>query len=310
MARTFPLRPRTRRGFTLVELLVVIAIIGILVALLLPAVQAAREAARRSQCNNNLKQIGLALHNYHDTYKCFPPGYLYRGALGDPNWGWMVFILPFMEQQPLYDQLDPGLIPLKTRTTAAVAGAGIDRTLLQTKIESYLCPSDAPPSSFLMEDINFGSISTPDFALANYVGCAGWGDQPARANKLNGMFFGNSFLGFNHVLDGTSNTIFVAEREYKYNRGATWIGSGNNDAGTSSTAALRTLYRGTFRINYNYPALDSANVGKGWSSNHPGGLNVLLVDASVHFLSETTDTVNVLQWLCLRADENTFQSPF
>ena len=93
MKRTY----RGSSGFTLVELLVVIAIIGILVALLLPAIQAAREAARRTQCNNNLKQIGVALHNYHDTNKVFPAGYINRNPTGDPDWGWAVFIMPFME---------------------------------------------------------------------------------------------------------------------------------------------------------------------------------------------------------------------
>jgi prepilin-type N-terminal cleavage/methylation domain-containing protein len=317
-----PSAPCRQSGFTLVELLVVIAIIGILVALLLPAVQAAREAARRSQCNNNMKQLGLALHNYHDTYKAFPAGYIYRGGNGRPNYGWAVNIMPFMEQQPFYDTLDPGTIPLQARVTAAAAGAGVDRDLLQTRFESHRCPSDAGPSSGLAEGVNFGGVSAFRVAISNYLACAGWSGQssttanpqdpylyPTQKNDSGGMFWGSSYLTFSHALDGSSNTIFVAEREWKKNRAGTWIGVGDNNS-YGATGTLRTLFRGTFAINYDYVTLNSANLSKGWSSNHPGGLNVLMGDASVHFLSETTDRVNVLRPMSLREDGEAFASPF
>ena len=133
------------RGFTLIELLVVIAIIAILIALLLPAVQQAREAARRTQCRNNLKQIGLALHNYHDTFRLFPPGVIRDGQNNSEAWGWTVFILPFLEQANLYNQLDPdtyrlrdllaGLNPTYPAPTANAA-------ILQNPLSVFICPSD------------------------------------------------------------------------------------------------------------------------------------------------------------------------
>jgi len=138
---------RSRAGFTLVELLVVIAIIGILVALLLPAVQAAREAARRMQCGNNLKQIGIALHNYHDTYKALPPGWLTKRSnpttcLPNENfWHWGALILPFMEQQPLHQLLNVGNISLtQAGNTPAILAA------MQQPIAGYRCPSDIGPT--------------------------------------------------------------------------------------------------------------------------------------------------------------------
>jgi prepilin-type N-terminal cleavage/methylation domain-containing protein/prepilin-type processing-associated H-X9-DG protein len=310
-----------RSGFTLVELLVVIAIIGVLVALLLPAVQAAREAARRSQCNNNLKQIGLAMHNYHDTYNSFPCGYIYRGSAFNalPDYGWGVFILPFMEQQPFYEQLNPAKIPLKDRYISGATAA--DKQLLQTRFPAYRCPSDTGPA--LANKVAFGSSDHFDVALSNYVGCAGWSgppgaapniyDYPTHAKDCGGMLFGNSWKTFAHCLDGSSNTIFVSEREYKKNWAATWLGTGRTDS-YGGGGTLRTLFRASFTINYDYvsvpPNPNTNNVSKGWSSNHPGGVNVLMVDGSVHFLPQTTDKVKVLNWMSLREDQQTYALPF
>ncbi len=136
-------RPVNRRAFTLIELLVVIAIIAILVALLLPAVQQAREAARRSSCKNNLKQLGLAIHNYHDTYRTMPPGVV--DDFTDSIWGWGALILPFVEQGPVYDALRVGNIPLGVRMTP---GNALDQlSVLQTPISTYRCPSDVGPEA-------------------------------------------------------------------------------------------------------------------------------------------------------------------
>lgn len=138
-----------KQGFTLVELLVVIAIIGILVALLLPAVQAAREAARRMQCSNNLKQLGVALHNYHDTHKSMPPGFLpKRNANGAKTnnvnlWAWGALVLPFMEQQALHDKLNVGNNHLEL--ISSTAGPGTLKEVMQQAIPSFRCPSDVGP---------------------------------------------------------------------------------------------------------------------------------------------------------------------
>ena len=143
------------RGFTLIELLVVIAIIAILIALLLPAVQQAREAARRTQCKNNLKQIGLAMHNYHDVYLGFPPGYMntapYHANGNGPisgnysQWVWGAMILPYIDQAPLYSRLQVGDIRL---ADALTAGGPYDSTdLLATPLTAFMCPSDVGPAT-------------------------------------------------------------------------------------------------------------------------------------------------------------------
>src|SRR5579863_1826177 len=160
-----------KKGFTLIELLVVIAIIAILVSLLLPAVQQAREAARRTQCKNNLKQIGLALHNYHDALLVFPPGYVDKN--GDPNstpdndlgpgWGWASFILPYLDQGNLYSQINFNL--------GVGLGANAQPSLVTLPVMQ--CPSDTLPQPFPVYDSSFTTpIAT--VAYGNYVGCNGW----------------------------------------------------------------------------------------------------------------------------------------
>jgi prepilin-type N-terminal cleavage/methylation domain-containing protein/prepilin-type processing-associated H-X9-DG protein len=296
------------RGFTLVELLVVIAIIGVLVALLLPAVQAAREAANRSSCNNNLKQIGIALHNYHDTYKVLPAGYIYMSGGGQPEWGWAVAILPFMEEAPLYDALGAQTLRLnQVYTGASTTPANV--ALLQTRIDTYRCPSDSAKA--LCDNINFGGSNNPRVAKSNYVACAGWSNTPnypTHNYDCGGMFWGNSWLGMADCIDGLSNTLFVGEREYR-NRAATWVGAGHNQS-YGGTGTLRTLFRGTFQINfayYNVTPMD--NVSKGQSSEHPGGTNICLGDGSVRFLSETVSPANIVQPLVYRADGKPFSLP-
>lgn len=307
---------RISRGFTLVELLVVIAIIGVLVALLLPAVQQAREAARRMQCTNNLKQIGVAMHNYHDTYNVFPAGWLHRGGVSNPMYGWAVAILPYIEQGALYDQLNPGQIPLVNRYHASSTAE--DRALLQTPLSAYRCPSDVTKAT--NDLVKFGNTDHFAVGTSNYVANAAYSTVVNLTSgetvppDSGGVFFGNSYLGFHHIIDGASNTLMVGERDggpsrvdpqYSY-EAATWAGVGRSNAG-SNYGIPRTLARASFTLNHDYGSHN--NRGKGYSSLHPGGLNILLCDASVQFLPETTDRVNVIQPLALRQDGGAFTLP-
>jgi len=304
--------PQLRRGFTLVELLVVIAIIGVLIALLLPAVQQAREAARRMQCTNNLKQIGLSLHNYHDAFLALPPGWIYRGGGGKANYGWAVNILPFMEQGALYDQLKPGEIPLYDRYTSSASAQ--DKRLLQTTIEGYRCPSDVTGDLNDIED--FGSTNHFDLATSNYVGNHGiTGNHKQKEGE--GIFYGNSFLKFRDILDGTSNTLMVAERDGGPSqaggdtfKAAVWAGVGKNNS-LNSEAIARTVGRlKKAGLNVDSTAAGSANnMGKSVSSLHPGGVNGVMCDGSVRFIPETADQETVLEPLADRQDGLVFTLP-
>lgn len=212
-----------RYGFTLVELLVVIAIIGVLVGLLLPAVQSAREAARRMSCSNNLKQIGLALHNYHDTFYKFPIGHYYQGHFdGDPlnaeggtGWGWAVGLFNFLEQGNLYKQVD-------TRYPAAENTITRNRTICQTPVPLFSCPSDTKPPQR-----NDGAITLS--ATSSYQGCGtsynGWAGQRVGVAPVSGRFNGifgrtnrGAPFGIKDVTDGTSNAFVIAETKWEMDR--------------------------------------------------------------------------------------------
>ncbi|QDT66070.1 DUF1559 family PulG-like putative transporter [Calycomorphotria hydatis] len=245
---------RHSRGFTLIELLVVIAVIGILIALLLPAVQQAREAARRSQCQNNLKQIGLAMHNYHDAFGTFPPGCVVQGAgaenisnlddmctdgpgsinilNNDTAWSWMVYILPFMEQASLYNILDPGTV--RSRDINNQSAAYIEA--LSSSLPGFLCPSDPSPKYNFTWDFRAGasringydsSASNTILAISNYVGnnnSSGlspysWdsftsNQKQCNPNEYDGIFGIFSRIRMRDITDGTSNTVLVGERAY------------------------------------------------------------------------------------------------
>jgi prepilin-type N-terminal cleavage/methylation domain-containing protein/prepilin-type processing-associated H-X9-DG protein len=307
-----------RRGFTLVELLVVIAIIGVLVALLLPAVQAAREAARRSQCTNNLKQIALSMHNYHDTYQVFPSGYLAGfGANAwvsgnQSSWGWGAFLLPFIEQSALHDQLTPGRFRL---SDAITAGSPVDRvTLLQTPLAAFRCPSDTGPAVNNRHRLRNASDGDVDAALSNYIGNNGsnrwhgggrlispgpggssqWNPGvPATIEGVsapNGIFWRESNVRFSQITDGTSNTALVGERAWNLNAqtGTVFCNAGLIYGTVSQNEQLTirmNLGTGTVPIN--------SGVGNdcifGYSSRHPGGIQMALCDGSVRFISETID---------------------
>jgi prepilin-type N-terminal cleavage/methylation domain-containing protein/prepilin-type processing-associated H-X9-DG protein len=207
-----------RPGFTLVELLVVIAIIGVLVGLILPAVQKVRQAAARMSCQNNLKQIGLALQNYHDGARNFPPGYVsdYDPAGNDtgPGWGWAAFLLPYVEQQNLYDSIRFDQ-PIEAPANAFA------RT---QPVRAYLCPGDSPPPTWVVQkyDLNGNPIATLcSVASANYVGVFGTTEPGVDGN---GTFFRNSAVGLADITDGSSQTIVAGERWSRL-APATWVGA-------------------------------------------------------------------------------------
>ncbi len=254
---------RRSQGFTLVELLVVIAIIGILIALLLPAVQSAREAARRMQCSNNLKQIGLAFHGYHSALGTFPPGFIPINGNRERTWGWSTFILPYLEQRPLYDQLDPrgGQMPTPTSDNG-----------LQTTIAGYLCPSDRGTTT--------GELFNHPYGKSNYVISEGVG-------------YGTDTMStIASIRDGTSNTMLVGERDTVDQVGGIWPGFSH------SSASLN--FRSTWPIGTRLARDSSGNLiyqlgvdpcrRHALTSQHPGGVNVVFCDGSVHFLSETIES--------------------
>ena len=292
----------------------VIAIIAVLIALLLPAVQQAREAARRAQCQNNLKQIGLALHNYHGAFGSFPSGYIDSApgawdAATASCWSWGTLILPFLEMAPLHDQLQPGPIRLRDALTA---GGPQDRlALLQTTVSAFRCPSDGAPdlntSNYRQMEDSAGTVVHT--ALSNYVGSntsnrwhsggrlqgcdstqtSQWGAVPS-SDSANGMFYRDSHVDIARVKDGTSNTLFVSERTWEITNpaGGTFPCAAGNVFGTSKANEQLSILHvlGAASVPINVPNTDCRF---GFSSSHTGGIQALLVDGSVRFISENID---------------------
>jgi prepilin-type N-terminal cleavage/methylation domain-containing protein/prepilin-type processing-associated H-X9-DG protein len=269
------MRPlRLRAGFTLVELLVVIAIIGVLVALLLPAVQAAREAARRMQCQNHLKQMGLALHSFHDTFQRFPP----CGERNATNrWGWQVAILPYIEQGNLYQQLGSPDIT----TTANMPSPATP--ILQSKIPVYRCPSDL--YAHLLTNPNFDN-----YGMSNYIiseGVISW--------YVGGVTVDMGKTRLSLITDGTSNTFLVGERDNKFGVGAIWPGLRKTGGALNGRPRERPNVmflgtRGASCCGAEQPAPpDPCRRGQ-FSSLHPGGLNFVMCDGAVRYVSQTIET--------------------
>lgn len=289
--------PRRRAGFTLIELLVVIAIIAVLIGLLLPAVQAAREAARRSQCINNLKQIGLALHNYHDSHNAFPPGYVsfWKKDGGDagtaeddygPGWAWGSMILPQLEQSAVYNVINFSLTVGMTQNSTA--------NLL--RFNSYLCPSDSPPPSVPVRD-EANTMTVNHVGTSNYVGMYGLGEVGEAPGRGNGTFFRNSRVGLRDMLDGSSQTIIVGERSHNLSfvtwtsrSPGGWLFKTSSFEGGTDTFAVDpeeafTMVLGPVGLEHGprTPNHPMAHVEDYWS-RHPGGVNFVFGDGSVKFI--------------------------
>jgi prepilin-type N-terminal cleavage/methylation domain-containing protein/prepilin-type processing-associated H-X9-DG protein len=304
MRHFFTRRPR---GFTLVELLVVIAIIGILVALLLPAVQAAREAARRTQCVNNLKQIGIAVHNYHDTFKTLPPGHINCGTFPNKCTGgvnitgtwltmWSISILPFMEQTPLFDKYDGNLRNWDP----------VNVPVLQTFMPAYICPSDV--NTRTLQAPASGPGSGVQYAPGSYAAMSGvtvgagtqnWDEGNPAPGTNRGAFHvlyptGTGIERLADVIDGTSNTLFLGERHTttQNNRRIFWAypysaySTGSIHLG-SPTAFGVPDYSKCFAIPPAGAGANSNDCKRTFASLHPGGVNFLMGDASVNFVTVT-----------------------
>lgn len=327
------------RAFTLVELLVVITIIGVLIALLLPAVQSAREAARRGQCANNMKQIGLALHNYHDAFRAFPIG----SQIGSSNQSyaknWRVATLPFLEEAALYEQLNH-----KTGSFWAHTGFTGNTVLYAARPKGFLCPSS------LFDPINPGALgyshyppNTTDYSqcsmVMDYVGISGATPDPlgrtgvctgdvlasSSSSCSTGMMVPDLSRDMAECTDGTSNTVVVAEQSGQVNateRSANALGAWHGwanvnrttwNAGTSLPLASAGFWytAGTTTVRYvpnafwssgaPTPANSSMSANTVLNSYHPGGLHLLLTDGSVRFASETI-LMDTLRQLCVRDD--------
>jgi prepilin-type N-terminal cleavage/methylation domain-containing protein/prepilin-type processing-associated H-X9-DG protein len=274
----------SRSAFTLIELLVVITIIAVLIGLLIPAVQKVRESASRMSCQNNLKQIGLALHNYHDAKKVFPSGYRASGPYRDgatdtaPGWGWAAFILPYIEQDNLYRQLN-----LNQPVPNSPA--------IQNVVQVYLCPSDLTPQGAFPIPDGFGTticLAAP----SSYAACVGGDESDTMGPSGLGIMYRNSQTRMPDITDGTSSTILIGERAWS-NANGIWAGAINNGVckrgqsnpcpGTGAASyPAATLVQA--HSHFNNTNTDTDGGLDDFSSQHSGGSNFVFADGSVHFI--------------------------
>jgi prepilin-type N-terminal cleavage/methylation domain-containing protein/prepilin-type processing-associated H-X9-DG protein len=288
--------PHPRHGFTLVELLVVIAIIAVLIGLLLPAVQSAREAARRSQCANNLRQIALALHNQHDSRGRLPPGWVTNPTLDAAvgvdtphvsRYGWAVFIMPFLEETGIYGILNPNDdLHLALRAPAKLAA-------MQTRLNGWRCPSDTAPDLNTDRNLHSGNGQRA-VATSNYVGSHHSGGVTNNTQLFNGAFEVNSRLSFKDFTDGTSQTILIGERAHQFGSirpmsGVIW---GTRGVARANVLRIHNVgFSGKGMINSTDEDVSTTNNSSrmGISSGHRGGVQVAFTDGSVRFLPEAID---------------------
>lgn len=312
----FQIPRRLRRGFTLIELLVVIAIIAILIALLLPAVQQAREAARRTQCKNNLKQIGLALHNYHDVYNVFPPGRTrntysgIRSAWYTGNIAWLPRLLPQIEQAAIFNSINWNMGQGTSRTDGHGGVNGANPTGARRQIvPAFRCPSDpgngqvpwTTPAGVRV----VGRTTNSGYAPNNYMACVGYTTR-LNANPP-GLFGQNTRKRMRDLVDGTSNTLAVSEAVIGFYKLAV-NDSGNRtlcNAGSKDTSTTRQTGNSWFYSYFPQSAffntfvtpnsreyncgVNSDRVNNAARSMHVGGVQVLLCDGSARFVSENVD---------------------
>jgi prepilin-type N-terminal cleavage/methylation domain-containing protein/prepilin-type processing-associated H-X9-DG protein len=280
-----------QRGFTLIELLVVMAIIGVLIALLLPAVQAAREAARRAQCVNNLKQIGIALHNYDQAYQTFPPGYVENvSSTGDdlgPGWGWASMLLPQLEQAPIFSSINFNLaVERAENLTVRLAQIGV-----------FLCPSDSVKPEWWAQSrdpITGQPIARIcQVAPSNYVGMYGTTEPGVNGD---GLFFRNSQVSLRDITDGTAQTIAIGERAHNLGE-ATWTGSvtgailfpddgdGVGYPRPENSSGMILGHAGERKG----PGDPNSDVNQFYSRHNGRGVNFLFADGHISFLKSTMD---------------------
>ena len=277
---------RPAKGLTLVELLVVIGIVAVLVALLLPAVQAAREAARRIQCQDNVRQVALSLHTHHNTFGYLPPGWEVTQSNGDPGWGWSAMLPDFFEQQTLKTGSGQGAGPGGPHSGGKPISDPANERFRETPIPLLLCPSDPSDDVFMLQQGNSGGGNgnggngnggSPMFQLAraNYSGVFGTGTIENKPQAGEGVFYQNSRTRFADIIDGQSNTLLLGERSSRLDY-ATWVG------------AVPGAYRGMARIVGtagevpNHVLNDFAD----FSSYHPFGANFAMGDGAVRMISD------------------------
>ncbi|QDT40120.1 putative major pilin subunit [Gimesia alba] len=293
-------KPKTSRGFTLIELLVVIAIIAILIALLLPAVQQAREAARRSTCKNNMKQIGLALHNYHDTHRIFPPGDINAGGyecawLGTQetrNHTAYLFILPFIEQSVLYNQIDFSKATGSSDGNGACTGptTGIQTSVTSKPISVFECPSDSYSHGPYSYNSNTAYTTVNDYRTSYSVIYITYGANVSygASTGTKTAFGRNGAARMRDVRDGTSNSMLMMETPMEKDspiRGPFWA------TYVATGAVIAAPYR---KINHPTSATNPIAYWGSPGSEHVGGCHALLGDGAVRFISENID-INLLR---------------